>query len=219
MKARLIFRLTKGVVKLYCSFFMKVRVHGLNNVARRTGAIIVANHRSHLDGFLLYSFMSRMIYSFIKSDYFKNPFLRWYLKGGGGIPVKKGALRLSSIRQAQRVLREGNVLLMFPEGQINEGEGLLPFENTFLRLALKCRVPVVPTAIVGTQNAFPDGQWLPRPCEVVVVFQQPFLFESQEGAEGSIDSHVERLRKVIAQTVTSIEAANTGPLVAEHHQA
>ena len=204
MKGRLIFWLTKSAVRLYCSVFMKLRVHGLNNVPRRTGAIIVANHRSHLDGFLLYSLMSRMIYSFIKSDYFKNPLLGWYLKGGGGIPVKKGELRPSSIRQANRVLSEGNVLLVFPEGRINEGEGVLPFEKTFLRLCLKYGVPVVPVVIVGTENDLPDGQWLPRLSEIVVIFKQPFFFEAGVDVPNLVDSHVEGIRKVIAETMENV---------------
>jgi 1-acyl-sn-glycerol-3-phosphate acyltransferase len=219
MKALTIYWLTKIFVRLYCTLFVTLRVQGLENVPRSTGAIIVANHRSHLDGFLLYSLMNRMSYAFIKSDFFKKPLLRWYLSGGGGIPLRKGDVRLSAMRQAKRVLSDGHILLLFPEGRINEGIGLLPFENTFLRLALKHHVPVVPAVIVGTQNVLPEGQWFPKPCQIVIVFKQPFCIESRPGTRTAIDSQVERLRHLIEETIENVEVTDPGSLDAERLRA
>ena len=207
MKAMLIFWVTKIAVRLYCSVFVRLRVHGLSNVPRNTGAILVANHRSKLDGFLLYSLMDRMIYSFIKSDYFKNPLLRWYLRGGGGIPVKKGELRASAIREAKSALGAGGILLVFPEGQINEGERLLPFENTFVKLSLKYRVPIIPAIIVGTDQVLPDGKWLPRPSKIVVIFKEPLRFQYPSDKEDLMESHVEHVRNVVAETFKDMEIA------------
>ena len=93
MNGSIIYWLTKSAVRAYCSIVTSLRVEGLQNIPRNAGAILVANHRSTLDGFLLYSLMARRIYSLINSDYFKNPILNWYLKTAGGIPVKKGEIR------------------------------------------------------------------------------------------------------------------------------
>ena len=206
MKGILIFGVTKLAVRLYCSVFVKLQVHGLNNLPRNSGAILVANHRSRLDGFLLYSLMDRMSYSFIKSDYFKNPFVRWYLKGGGGIPVKKGDLRLSAMRVAQSALSAGGTLLVFPEGHINEGDRLLPFENTFVKLSLKYRVPVVPAIIVGTDQVLPDGKWFPRPSRIQVIVKEPIRFNGVSESKDFIDSCVHRVRDTIEDTLKNLTA-------------
>lgn len=205
LKGRVIFWFTKTVVRLYCYLFVDLRVHGYCNVPRDTGAIVVANHRSKLDGFLLYSLMDRMIYSFIKSDYFRNPVLRWYLTGGGGIPVKKGEFRPSSVRAAKTALKKGDILLIFPEGQVNEGEQLLPFGSSFVKLSLKYSVPVIPVTIIGTDQALPDGKWFPSPSRVDVIVKDPIMFHSSRQGDNSIECCVEQVRTVILDTFKRFE--------------
>jgi 1-acyl-sn-glycerol-3-phosphate acyltransferase len=206
MKGAFIFGVTKLALRLYCTVFLNLRVHGLGNVPRHTGAILVANHRSKLDGFLLYSLMDRMSYAFIKSDYFKNPFLRWYLKGGGGIPVKKGELRLSAIRDAKKALLAGGTLLVFPEGQINENGtvSLLPFETGFMRLALKYRVPVVPAVIIGTDRSLPEGTWIPKPSWVQVIVKEPMRFDCPVDSREFLDRCVNEVRNVIGDALRKV---------------
>ncbi|MEE8114772.1 MAG: lysophospholipid acyltransferase family protein, partial [Nitrososphaerales archaeon] len=69
---------------------MKLHVQGLENIPRGSGGILAVNHPSTLDALLIHSLMEKKIFTFTKSDYFENPLLRWYLRIGGGIPVKKG---------------------------------------------------------------------------------------------------------------------------------
>ena len=201
MKGLLIFWLTKTAVRGYCSIVTKLRVEGLRNIPRNTGAIIVANHRSTLDGFLLYSLMKRKIYSFIKSDYFENPFLGWYLKGGGGIPIKKGGLQPTAIREAKKALRGSDILMVFPEGRVNEEASLLPFEDTFMRLSLKYHVPIIPVIIIGTEKALPDGKLFPRPSEIFVIIKEPLTFQCPLQRKDLIQSCVEQVRNVITETL------------------
>jgi len=206
MKGTVIFLVTKLAVRLYCWLFVKLRVHGLSNLPHDTSAIVVANHRSKFDGFLVYSLMERMIYSFIKNDYFKNPVVGWYLKGGGGIPVKKGELRVSAIREAKRALATGDILLVFPEGQVNdtETERVLPFEPTFMKLSVQHRVPVIPAVIIGTERALADGKWFPRRSEIFVIFKEPVQFHCPTSRQDDLEYHVEHVRNLIADTLRDI---------------
>lgn len=203
LKGVFIFWVTKLALKFYCAVFLRLRVQGLGHVPRHTGAILVANHRSKLDGFLLYSLMDRMSYALIKSDYFKNPLLRWYLTGGGGIAVKKGELCLSAMRQAKKALLAGGTLLVFPEGQINENGtvGLRPFETGFMRLALKYRVPVVPAVIIGTDRSLPEGTWIPRSSRVQIIVREPIRFDRMPESREFIDRCVNEVRNIIGDTL------------------
>jgi 1-acyl-sn-glycerol-3-phosphate acyltransferase len=198
----LIFRVTKVAMKLYCLMGMRIAVEGLQHIPRRSGAILVANHRSMVDGPLLYSLMDRMIYSFIKADYFDHPWMRWYLRGGGGIPVKSGAFRLSTLKEAHRVLQRGDMLLIFPEGQINEGHGLLPFNPTFMKLAMTYEVPVVSVTIVGTDRALPDAQWrwIPRPARVKIVVNEAVYYSRLGKPKWHVDASAEEVRLAILRT-------------------
>jgi 1-acyl-sn-glycerol-3-phosphate acyltransferase len=188
-------------VRGYCTIVTKLRVEGLGNIPRNTGAIIVANHRSTLDGFLLYSLMEKRIYSFIKRDYFKNPILGWYLKGCGGIPIKKGELQPSAIREAKKALRGTGILMVFPEGRVNEEASLLPFEDTFMRLSLEYHIPIIPVIIIGTEKALPDGKLFPKPSEIFVIVKEPLRFQCPLHRKDLIRSCVEQVRNVIAETL------------------
>ncbi len=201
-KSYLIFWVTKVAMRLYCLMGMRVVVEGLQHIPRRGGAILVANHRSMVDGPLLYSLMDRMIYSLIKADYFDHPWMRWYLRGGGGIPVKSGSLRLSTVKEAHRILQRGDMLLVFPEGQINEEHGLLPFNHTFMKLAMTYEVPVVSVTIVGTDRALPDAQWrwIPRPALVKIVVNQAVYYSRLGKPKWHVDASAEEVRLAILDT-------------------
>ncbi|MEE9548823.1 MAG: lysophospholipid acyltransferase family protein [Candidatus Binatia bacterium] len=193
--------ITKTVVRMHCTIFIKLDVQGLENIPQDSGGILAANHRSTFDGFLLYSLINKKVYTLIKSDFFQNPLLCWYLKIAGGIPVKKGASRLSSLRDTQRILRGNNILMVFPEGRVNPGVSLLPFQNTFMGLSLKHHVPIIPVIIIGSERVLARGQWIPRPGEIQVIIKEPIMFNPPSDDKDTIDLHAQQVRQIIAQTL------------------
>lgn len=201
MQRKIVYWLTRLAVRLYCSLFTKLEVQGMENIPSHGGAILAANHRSMLDGFLLYSLAPRMASSFIKSDYFENPLLRWYLTTGGGIPVKKGGFRPSVLRETDRVFAEDGILMVFPEGRINLGDHLLSFENTFVRLAVRYQVPIVPVVIIGTEKAVWDGKWFPHATRICVIIKKPVTVGCSSHDKDSHECHAERIRTDIAETI------------------
>jgi len=201
MLSKFICWLTKIVVRMYCIIFIKLDVQGLENIPQDSGGILAANHRSTFDGFLLFSLINKKVYALIKSDFFQNSLLCWYLKTGGGIPVKKGASRLSAMRETQGILRENNFLIVFPEGRVNPGAILLPFQNTFIGLSLKYNVPIIPIIIIGSERALARGQWIPRPAEIQVIIKEPIMFNPPSDDKDTIDLHAQQVREIIAQTL------------------
>jgi 1-acyl-sn-glycerol-3-phosphate acyltransferase len=203
MLSKIVCLLTKVVVRIYCTIFIKLDVQGLENIPQDGGGILAANHRSTFDGFLLYSLINKKVYTFVKSDFFQNPLLCWYLKIGGGIPVKKGASRLSSLRDTQHILKGNNILMVFPEGRVNPGASLLPFQNTFIGLSLKHHVPIIPVIIIGSERALARGQWIPRPAEIQVIIKEPIMFNNSSDDKKMIALHARQVRQIITQTLSS----------------
>ena len=202
MKSRLIFRLTKIAVKGMLMMRVRVSVEGLRHVSACGPAILVANHRSMFDGPLLYSLTRTMVYSFIKEEYFSHPLVRWYLRGGGGIPIQSGALRLSMIKEAHEVLRKGNMLLLFPEGRIGVDATIETFRPAFVKLAMTQQVPIVPISIIGSEQAFPNAEWrwIPRRANIRIVVHQPVRCPSRTMGRDGIEDTVEAVRQIIVRT-------------------
>jgi 1-acyl-sn-glycerol-3-phosphate acyltransferase len=205
----MLYFLTKSAVSAYCRIFAPVSVKGLENVPRDRGVILVANHRSTLDGFVIHSLMTRPIFAFIKSDFFENVLVRWYLMQLGGVPVKKGNLRSSTVRETARILKGGHTLMIFPEGRINSGPGLLMFHDTFVKFALKYRVPIIPVAIVGTEKSS-IRDWLLR-RDIHVVIAPPREFEPSSENNDSVENIVQAIRKLILECMASVTPNVSSP--------
>lgn len=114
------------------------------------GAVIVSNHRSSVDPFFIELGSNRHVHWMVAGEYFKNPAFGWFLLCGGAIPVKRGGLDTAATKKAMRLVSEGRLVGMFPEGRINvSDEFMLPGRPGAILVALKARVPVVPCYIEG----------------------------------------------------------------------
>ena len=93
--------------------------------------------------------------------------------------------------------------MVFPEGRVNEEASLLPFEDTFMKLSLKYRVPIIPVIIIGTEKALPDGKLFPRPSEIFVIVKAPLMFQCPLQRQDLIEARVEEVRTLMAETLKS----------------
>jgi 1-acyl-sn-glycerol-3-phosphate acyltransferase len=173
--------MTKSLVRAGSRLAASIDVIGLHHVPLTGGAILIANHRSMADGFLIYSLLNREIYPFIKSKYFRNRAIAWYLVSGGGIPVTSGSLQVSSLKRAIQLLRANQFLLIFPEGKINRGGGLLPFQPSFVRLALREEVPIIPLLLSDTAKMFHGASCIWRRPPISFQVFPPILLSQRFG--------------------------------------
>ena len=118
--------------------------------------IIVANHSSLLDPVILGVSIKSKI-TFVAAAYlFKISGLGYLLRKANSIPVQ-GENDISSLKRALKVLREGGVLGIFPEGGIDRQKDNLPVRAGAAYLATKIGVPIVPMRIKGADKALPRG--------------------------------------------------------------
>jgi len=166
----------KTILQFYFFWVLDVNVHGFDNIPEKGPAIIVANHPGLLDGLLMVAVIKRRLNTFAKTKVFNSKFKMLFLRSVDGIPVGDKKTNRNSLIEAQQLLEDNKLILIFPEGKINAKPDLLPFKGGFLRLAVKCNVPVVPVVIIGSEKALKTGQIFPRPSKIYIRFLKPLRF-------------------------------------------
>jgi len=125
--------------------------------------IIMCNHQSELDIFVLLASLNIPIKWMAKKELFTLPFLGWLLRIGKNISVDRTNPRkaLQAIREAADRIQEGMNVVVFPEGTWSSDGNLLPFKMGAFILALRTRIPILPIAIKGTRLLQPEGAFVP----------------------------------------------------------
>jgi 1-acyl-sn-glycerol-3-phosphate acyltransferase len=164
---------------------------GRRNLPRRGPVILASNHLSFADHFFGPLPLPRKVVFLAKAEYFTRPgFMglvsRAFFSGTGQIPVDRtgGEASELALRSGLRVLAEGNVLGIYPEGTRSRDGKLHKGKTGVARLALESRAPVVPCAMIGTFEFLPSGSFRPslriRPG---VIFGEPLDFSRYYGQE------------------------------------
>jgi len=125
--------------------------------------LVVANHMNLADPPILAVCLGRRRpYFMAKEDLFSSRFSKYFIRGFGAFPVKRGRIDRQAFRQAEGLLNEGNIVVMFPEGRRSQNGQL---QNAFpgsAMVAMRCDVPILPIAIAGTEKLKGPFWWLRR---------------------------------------------------------
>jgi 1-acyl-sn-glycerol-3-phosphate acyltransferase len=172
-----------------------------STLPRQGAAILVCNHTSGLDPFILQSVLGRIVIWMMAREYYDIKAMTWFFRAIDAIPVDRDGRDMASVRSGLRALKEGRVLGIFPEGRIEETNELLPFQTGVAMMAIRTGVPVYPAFLDGTQRNKTMVQAFLRPNRVTVAFGPAVDFDrsdtSREGLEAAtqrIKDAVERLR-------------------------
>ena len=160
--------------RLFARALTRVRVEGAIDEIPRTGPVIVAaNHASNLDavviGSMLIPKIGRRFQWLGKKELFAWPVVGFFAAHGGVHPVDRATADIEAYRLAKRILDEGHVLFIFPEGTRSPDGALQVGRDGVASLALRTGAPIVPVAIAGSDRVWPRGQKLPRPGGRVTV--------------------------------------------------
>ena len=134
-----------------------------------------ANHLSAADIPVLYAHLPVQFRIMAKKELFRYPFLGWYLKRSGQIPIVYGDAHASlrSLNRACDALRKGVPLMVFPEGGRSATGQLQEFMGGAFYVAIRAQMPVVPMAIVGTYELLPINSFHVMPGDVDLVIGEP----------------------------------------------
>jgi 1-acyl-sn-glycerol-3-phosphate acyltransferase len=154
--------------RLIAQCVTRVRIEGaLDDIPRDGAVILAANHISNADAVILGAWLTkslgRRIHWLGKKEMFDWPVVGYVARNGGIHPVDRAAADVDAFRTAERVLTEGHVLMIFPEGTRSPSGELQKPKDGLAMLALRSGAPIVPIGMSNTDRVWPKGQLLPRP--------------------------------------------------------
>ena len=140
---------------------------------------MASNHVSYLDPIVLAIATPRKLNFMARDDLFRNAFFGWFIYSLGAFPVKRESADLSALKEAIRRLKQGKVLVLFPEGsRAFEGRSNEPQPGIGF-LAAKSSVPIIPAFIKGADIALPKGAKKIRSTEIDVYFGPQISIEGR----------------------------------------
>jgi 1-acyl-sn-glycerol-3-phosphate acyltransferase len=203
------------------TFLGRPKVEGLEHVPFSGPAILASNHLAVADSFYLPLVVRRRITFLAKSEYFtgkglKGRLLAWFYTVAGQVPIDRtdADAAQAALGTAQRLLDQGKLLGMYPEGTRSPDGRLYKGKTGLARLALETGVPVIPVAMIGTDVVNPPGSRMWRFGRVTVRFGEPMDFSRFDGLAGNrfieravIDEVMYELMKLSGQEYVDIYAA------------
>ena len=197
-------------------------VVGLEHVPKQGAVILASNHLSFIDSIFLPLVVDRPVVFLAKSEYFTGRGLKgWatkmFFQATGQLPIDRSGGKASeaSLNTGLRVLREGRVLGIYPEGTRSPDGKLYRGRTGVARMVLEAGVPVVPVAMIGTEEVMPIGTRLPKVRRIGIVFGDALDFSRFEGMEGDrfvlrsvTDELVYDLRELSAQQYVDVYASS-----------
>ncbi|MHA2051689.1 MAG: lysophospholipid acyltransferase family protein [Promethearchaeota archaeon] len=124
-------------------------------------ALICPSHNSEWDVLILAASIihhppRRVAYQMAKQSLFKIPLVNAWVRDHHAFPLKRGMHDIDSFKYAKELLEQGKVVITYPEGTTNTGEGqLLEGHTGPMRLAIETQAPIIPIGITGTENTYP----------------------------------------------------------------
>ncbi|MBW2356423.1 MAG: 1-acyl-sn-glycerol-3-phosphate acyltransferase [Deltaproteobacteria bacterium] len=152
---------------------LPLQVEGRAHVPAKGPVILAANHSSFLDAILLAALAPRPVAFMTKNSQFAHPALFRILRWAGAFPVRRYTTDAVAVRNALRILRQGRVLGLFPEGERCWDDRMQPFKRTTVRLMLAAGAPVVPVGISGAYGLMPRWSTRIRRVPVAIRFGAP----------------------------------------------
>jgi 1-acyl-sn-glycerol-3-phosphate acyltransferase len=161
---------------------------GTENVPSSGAAILASNHLSFADWLFMPLALDRRVTFVAKSDYFTGAGIKgWaqkrFFAGTGQVPIDRSGGRASeaALRAGLKVLRRGELFGIYPEGTRSHDGRLYKGRTGVARLALLAGVPVIPTAVIGTDVIAPPGKILTKIVSPTVRFGRPLDFSRYAG--------------------------------------
>lgn len=163
---------------------------GTENVPEEGPAILASNHLSYSDWLFMPLVIPRRVTFVAKAEYFTTPGIKGWLQktffsGAGQVPIDRssGTAAAGAIASGLRILSEGDLFGIYPEGTRSHDGILYRGRTGVARMALEAKVPVIPVAVIGTDVVAPPGKIYGRFTRPHVKFGTPLDFSRYEGME------------------------------------
>jgi 1-acyl-sn-glycerol-3-phosphate acyltransferase len=183
-----------------------LRASGRENIPATGGSLLVSNHLSYLDVFVLGIPVPRpWRLNYVARSTLFLPVLGALIRSVGGFPIQREGMGASGLKETLRRVRNGGIVILFPEGTRSRDGALGPIKPGIAVLATRARVPIVPAAVAGTFEVWPRGRPFPWPHPIWVHYGPAITPEELAGLAPEAVVSLIRARLLAAQQVARKE--------------
>ncbi|HOM01762.1 MAG TPA: lysophospholipid acyltransferase family protein [Acetivibrio sp.] len=175
-----------------------MRIIGIENVPEEGSVLLCANHIAELDMFFIGYRLKRLVRYMAKEELFKIPLLSSFIRRLGAFPVKRGKGDVGAIKTALKLLEEGQIVGIFPEGtrlKNKKGKAIKAKPGAAL-LAQKSGAPILPVAISGRYRLF---------SKIKIVFGKPFTLDLDKDKKYTNSELVEFSESIMKKVYSLLE--------------
>lgn len=147
-------KIVKGFANIMCHIIYRFDVKGVENIPKEGAAIICANHIHLLDSVTIVIHIKRMIYIMVKKELMKSKIGYWFFDKLGCFAVDRGKGDVKAIEDAEGHVKDGDLLMIFPEGKRNGMAKGIKMKKGAAMIALQTKTPIIPVGISGSFKLF-----------------------------------------------------------------
>ncbi len=177
---RWFYHIARIAVRITLFLFTSCQLKGIKNIPKRDPLLIIVNHLSVADPPLVSVSINRETVFMAKEELFRTGFTNYFIRSFGAFPVRRNRLDRTALNEAQRVLSDGKVLVMFPEATRSKNGGLQKAFPGAAMIALRSGALIVPIAITGTDK-IRGFSWIFHRYRIKLTVGQPFHLPSGNG--------------------------------------
>lgn len=165
-----------SLFRVILTIFGRCKFTGKENVPAKGPVILAPNHVSFADPPTAGCGITRKVRFMAKIELFQIPVIGYLIGKVGAFPVKQNTADRAALKRAIELLREGEVVCIFPEGGRSHDGNLMEAQPGLGMIALKSKAPVVPVALIGTEKLLPTHSIFVHFARVKVIYGKPMTF-------------------------------------------
>ena len=177
----LYYRFSRFCCQWFCLLFLGVRVYGRRNVPAEGGVLLVCNHQSFFDPVLATMALNREGNYMARDTLFRNPWFGRLIASVNAFPIRRSAADMRALKETMRRLKNGRVVVTFPEGTRSRDGEIGRFLPGGAAVALKAEAVIVPVLIEGADRSWPRRRKLPVPARVSVRYGSSLAAKELQG--------------------------------------
>ena len=178
------YQLAKFICWAFLRLVFRMKVHFHKRLPQAGSVLVTANHSNLIDPLIVGASLSRQVHFMAKQELFRIPFLNVIIRGLGAFPVRRGAADRAAFESSFKILSDGGVIGMFPEGTRHRDGRVHEIRSGAAALAIRAGCPVLPMIIVGA-NDISILKWR----KIHVFIGQPMLLPESLPGESDKERH------------------------------
>jgi 1-acyl-sn-glycerol-3-phosphate acyltransferase len=183
--------------------WFRYRFSGKSHVPLTGPVLLVSNHQSHLDPVLVGIACPRQLKYLARQGLFFWPF-SWWIRWLGAVPIDREKGSIAGIRTTLQLLKNGEAVVVFPEGSRTPDGKMHPLLPGFCLLARRSGATIVPVAIDGAFHAMPRGSAFARPARISLAFGPSITGAQYKGLDDK------QLTQVVTERIATAAASLNG---------